>query len=326
MISLFTSPRTGGHGRPGLGAALTVALLFPATAAAQEPASEDEAVPSLYGHAFVISTLIQSPFVRTSVSNTVGLGQAVDVDFGSVMLPNGDTVAALNGSLTFAMFRFQYEHALRDWLAVWAQLEVAARLGTDVGALFSSGVTLATGFEVGWLAQLRETERSLLSASVFFRNSEHVLVDLPRWVDEIIGGNTAALVRTTPSLRAGAGLSYAWALNDLIGFVFSGDATYGEALRRQKARFFGSGTAAMSLNLAGRTNIPLGVALTFRADSYPSVHGEQSEGWEAVGLRVSYTGRDDVRLSLTSQGQRVPHRGDQGMTGGVLSFDIQYFF
>ncbi len=115
-------------------------------------------------------------------------------------------------------------------------------------------------------------------------------------------------------------------LNDLIGFIFEGSATYGEELRRQGDQFFFSGTAAMSLNMAARTNVPLGVAVTFRVDSHPSVHGEQSEGWEAVGLRFSYTGRDDLRLSLTSEGQRIPYKGDDVMTVGILSFDIKFFF
>ena len=326
MINALRTLQVTGPGRFGRLVALAVALLLPAATVAQEPTSEDPAVPSLFGHTFVIPVLMRTPFVRTSVSNKVGIGKAVDLEFGPVVLPSGDTVAVLNGSLTFAQLGFEYEHALRDWLSVWGRLEVDARLGTDVGSLLSAGVTLATGFELGWLAQIRETERSLLSASVFVRNSSFTLVDLPRWVDELVNGNTADLVLTAPTLRAGAGLSYAWVLNDLIGFIFGGNATYGEDLRRQGDQFFFSGTAAMSLNMAARTNVPLGVAVTFRVDSHPSVHGEQSEGWEAVGLRFSYTGRDDLRLSLTSQGQRVPYREDEDMTVGILSFDIQYFF
>jgi hypothetical protein len=151
-------------------------------------------------------------------------------------------------------------------------------------------------------------------------------VDLGRWSDDLINGNTADLVRNTPTLRAGAGLSYAWALNELIGFMFSGDATFGEGVVRQDDRFYFSGTAAMSVNLFARTNVPLGAAVTIRADSHPSVLGEQSEGWKAIGLRLSYTGRDDLLLSLTSEGQRVPYREDDTMTVGTVSFDIQYFF
>ncbi len=329
MIDALRALRATEPGRLARSAALATALLFPAATAAQQAASEtseDPAEPSLFGHVFVIPALIRTPFARTNVSNSVGIGAAANVEFGSVVLPNGDTVAALIGYLKFEQLRFEFEHALRDWLSVWGRLQVDARLGTDVGSLLSAGVTLATGFELGWLAQLRETERSLLSASIFVRSSQHTLVDLPNWADDIVNGNTSDLVRTTPSLRAGAGLSYAWALNDLIGFMFAGNATYGEEFARQGDQFFFSGTAAMSLNMFARTNVPLGAAVTFRADSHPSVHGEQSEGWEAVGLRISYTGRDDFRLSLTAEGLRVPYQGDDAMTLGILSFDIQYFF
>jgi hypothetical protein len=306
--------------------ALAAVLLFPVTTAAQQPTSEDPGVPSLFGHAFVIPILVRTPFARTNVSSTVGVGQALDIEFGPVELPNGDTLAVLNGSLTFAVLRFEYEHALRDWLSVWGRLEVAARVGTDVGALLSAGVTLATGFELGWLAQVRETERSLLSASAFVRSSDQTLVDLTRWVDELTNGNITNLVRKTPSTRGGVGLGYAWALNNLIGFMFGGEATYGQALTRQADRFFFSGTAAISLNLSPRTNVPLGVAATFRVDSHPSVHGDQDEGWEAVGLRLSYTGRDDFRLSITSEGLRVPHRDNLDLTVGLITLEIQYFF
>ena len=134
-------------------------------------------------------------------------------------------------------------------------------------------------------------------------------MDLPRWVDQIINGNTADLVLTTPSLRAGAGLSYAWVLNDLIGFLFEGNATYGEEPTRQGDQFFFSGTAAMSLNMSPRTNVPLGVAVTFRADSHPSVNGAQSEGREAVGLRFSYTGRRRPSAVAHFRGAVGPLRG-----------------
>ena len=296
---------------------------LPNSLAAQD---SDVRVPVLGEHRFTMPGLVQDPFVRTRVSNTLGVGEAVDIDFGTIVLPGGDTLIAINGDLTFALLDFEYAHALRDWLGVWGRVSIAARLGTDVGALLSSGVTLGTAFELGWIAQVRETNKSLLSATVSVRNSSFTVVDLPNWVQDIIDGNSANLVKSTPSLRAAGGLHYAYAINDLFGVVFSGDASFGESLRERGQEWYFAGGAGVSMDLNARTDVPLGISLGLRADSYPTVNGSQTRGWQGYALTFAYNGRDDVILSLTTEGQRVPFREDDKMTVGMVSFDMRYFF
>lgn len=303
-----------------------LACLAPAHLAAQDPTAESTKMPSKYGHVFVPAPMLQGPFVRSHVENSLGIGQVVDIEFGVVTWPNGDTLVALNGDLQLAVLQFEYGHALRDWLEVWGQIGMAARLGTDVGSLLSSGVTLSTRFELGWLAQLRETDRSLLSASFAVRNSGFTFVDLPRWIDDIVNGESAQLVRSTPTLRVGTGLHYAWVLNDLIGFTAKGQASFGEALKESGNQWYFNAGGAVSANFQQRYSVPIGLALTLLADSYPAASGEQTSGWQGFGFRVAYTGRDDVMFALTSQGQRVPMGDDQRVTVGVMTFDMRYFF
>jgi len=294
--------------------------------AAQNPVAGSVKMPNKYGHVFVPAPLLQGPFVRTHLVNSLGIGEVVDLEFGTITWPNGDTLVALTGDLQLAVLGFEYGHALRDWLEVRAQIGIAARLGTNVGALLSSGVTLNTRFQLGWLAQLRETDRSMLSVSFDVRNTGFTIVDLPRWIDDLVNGESAHLVRKTPTLRVGSGLHYAWVLNDLIAFSAKGQATFGEALKEDGNEWYFNAGAAASVNFQQRYSVPIGLALTLLADGYPAATGEQTAGWQGLGFRVAYTGRDDVMFALTSQGQRVPFKDDQRVSVAIVTFDMRYFF
>ena len=303
-----------------------LACLVPEHLAAQTPVSESVRMPTKYGHVFVPAPLIDGPFVRSHVEMSLGIGQALDVDFGTITWPNGDTLVALNGDIQVGVLQFEYGHALRDWLEVQGQIGMTARLGTNVGSLLSSGVTLSTRFQLGWLAQLRETERSLLSLSFDVRNSGFTVIDLPKWIEDIRDQKEAELVRSLPSLRVGTGLRYAWALNDLIGFSAEGQASFGEGLEEDGNQWYFNGGGAASLNFQQRYSVPIGLALTVRGDSYPAGTGEQTDGWQGLGFRVAYTGTDDVMFALTSTSQRVPFGNGQRVTVGLMSFDMRYFF
>jgi len=280
-------------------------------------------VPSKYGHVFVAAPMTQDPFPRTTIMNSIVVGQIVDLDFGRVILPEGDTLVAFGGDVTVATLSFEYQHALRDWLAVWGGFEMGARLGTDVGSLFHSGVTMSTDLEFGWLVRLRETDRSVLSTTLTVTRRSHTVVDLKGWVADLL---RSRLVRTRPVLRVGFGAHYAWVLNEVVAFGASGWAAEGDAVNSPDEQWYVTGALSMSVNLHPRYDVPLGAALTLLADSDPVISGALIGGWQGVGLRFAYTGRDDIMLSLTLQGQHVPFTAEEKINVVLGLFDIRYFF
>lgn len=308
-----------------LGAWLLVLLVTGAAAAAQD-APTAPAVPVLYGHAYVDQPFVASPFVRTMVSNSIGAGVASELDFGEIVSPQGDTLLALEGALTVATLAFSYQHALRDWLLAGGSFRLGARTGTEVASLVSTGVTFATSFELGWLARLRQTERSILSASAHIGNTSATYVDLLRWVDEISQGETADLVKSIPALSASVGLHYAWVLNEAVAFTLSGTGTRGESPVSRVEDWFWAGAIGASVNLADRYDVPLGFGISARVDSNPSLEGVDEGAWQAGGFRMAYTGRSDMRVSLTFEASRVPLTRDEYMRVNEFSFDLGYFF
>jgi len=283
-------------------------------------------VPTLYGHAFVEAPMLLSPFVRTTAMNSVGAGSASNVDHGTILLPSGDTLVALEGSITVATLEFAYQHALREWLGARGRVRVGARTGTEATSLLTNGVTFAVGFDLGWLARLRQTNRSVLSASFDVRTQSATFVDLRRWVGEIVAGEPAQLVRTTPTLRVGGGLHYAWVLNETVAFSGSFEGARGEAIPVREDRWFFSGGLGASVNLAEKHGVPVGFGLSVMADAESSLKGASDGAWQAVGFRMAYTGREDVRISMTLEFSRVPFDADADMTVRALSLDMRYYF
>jgi len=308
------------------GARPLLLLIAVAVAPGDLRGQDTRTVPAKYGHVFVDAPLSQSPFVRTSVLNSIGVGRALNLNFGTVILPDGDTLLALDGDLTVATLEFEYAHALRDWLGVWGDFRMGARVGTDAGALVASGVTLATTFEFGWLAQLRETDRSLLSSSFFVGNRSVTLVDVGSWIEGAVSGTGSDLVQTTPGVRVGVGLHYAWVLNQVVAFSGSGWGAYGEALDDQGDNVYYNGALSTSINLETKYGVPLGLSLTLRADSDPTLSGALSGGWQSVGLLFAYTGREDMMLGFGMRGERVPFDEERRMNVVQVGFDLRYYF
>jgi hypothetical protein len=285
-----------------------------------------QSVPVLYGHTFVQPALMRSPFVRTVVSNEIAAGVATDIPERFHLLPEGDTVVSLDGDITVAALQFSYQHALRDWLAAYGTFRLGARTGTEVASLLQSGVTFATGFELGWLAQIRETERSLLSGSLTISNSSATVLDMVGWLEGITDGGNAQLVRTVPALGVAGALHYAWVLNQVVAFYGTASGKRGESTLTRSTGWFWAGALGTSVNFMDRYRVPLGLSFTARFDSDPALQGRVEGDWQAVGLRMVYTGRSDMELALELGTTRVPFDEDDYMRIQQFGVGLHYFF
>jgi hypothetical protein len=247
------------------------------------------------------------------------------LDYGTVTSPEGDTLVAFRGELLVAQLAFDYQYAVRDWLGIYAEFMLRARTGTDGASLLRTGVNYGTSFEVGWLAQLRERERSLLSGSFFLARREVSNIDPVGFGRDAVGRTGAGMLTETPSLRVGLTAHYALALNRVLGVYAAGTASFGESrIERETDWLFGI-VGGVSLDLEPE-GVPLGVGVTVRADGDASPVGVETGPWQAVGIRFTYTRPADMQLSLISNFNRVPFTDQRNMTVTEVGLEMRYYF
>lgn len=278
-----------------------------------EDAESSQDVGILAGHAFIPSSFIQEPFVRTYFRTGLGFGSTASLVAPLATL-NGKPVVGVKGSLLFAMLGAEYQYALRRWLAVRGRLDVIGRMADETTALLAQGITLMSGFELGWLFRVSESERLLTSASLGIKNSSTTDVYIHRFVDgiveagEVLPGNR--LVESIPTLRGTAGIHGAYVLSRLTGVTISGNLDYGESLDRSKPdSWYYSVALAFDFNLHSQSGVPVGFVVGGRTSSAPDVEGLGSGTMQDIFGRIGYTGSEEFALGLDMSYQFLPVRG-----------------
>lgn len=296
-------------------------------AAAEPDPADDRARPILANHYFTETPTIPSPFVRSYVRNRLGLGGVTDF----TILPqeiNGQPVEGLTGSVTFALLDFEFQYAIREWIALRAKFTLAGRVGTDVQALLAEGVTMTSGFELGWLVGLREGEKTTLGLDLGLSDRSYTGVNIGRFVEDIIEGVDTSLVDKSPSMRGFGGLRWAWAASRLMGMSARVVGGYGESLdRRKSSEVFANAGVALDFDVGVVSTIPMGIALAYSYDSFPEFSSDAAEGIHAVTLRLAYVGRQDFLLSLDLGWEEYPQPdSDETIKGTTTLISMRYYF
>ena len=287
----------GAGGPTGIFAILLLVVLNLTPSAGR--AEDDLRIPHLSGHQFTVNTLTGDPFVKTYIRNTLGIGQSIDLFVPIIEIGDPPQVLGLKGDLLQAILEFEYQQAVKDWVAFRVQVRVTGRLGTGAQSLLASGVTANTGFEFGWLFKLAEGEKTALSATLNLWNNSVTVVDFLGFVDGVVNPPSQPLVKTVPSTRGGGGLRYAWAASDLVGFIFKGESGMGESVDRSNSdEWFLNFAAAVDFDLKTKTDVPLGLALGYKFDTFPEGGEDLDSAKHDAVFRISYTGTTDFLLSL----------------------------
>ena len=284
--------------------------------------------PQLDGHRFSPTGTVPLPWVNSYIVSNLGLGTAYDAGFPPVVI-GGDTIPGLQGDLLFATLDLEYQQKIVDWFAFRVGYRVDARLGTEVESLLSKGVNTITGFEIGWLARLLESDRDMLSLDVRVSNKDYTTVDIGRFVEDVIDGIDPSLVRKNNAVRFAGGLRYAHTFSNLFGIVANGELGLGESIERTEDDkvFYRLGGQA-DFDLAAWRNIPLNVALGFQTDSYHEASSDVDGNLNTGFLRLSYIARDDFTFGLEFAGSQVPTRDEieEDLNFGGATFDLRYYF
>lgn len=283
--------------------------------------------PQLNGHRFSPTRSVPDPWIRSNVVSYLGLGQAVDLLSDPIEI-GGDTIPGLEGELLYATLDFQYQQKIVDWFAFRAGYAVDARLGTELGTLLARGVNTITGFEIGWLARVLESERDILSLDFEVSNKSVTTVDIAGFVEDVIAGIDAGIVRKSNTLRVSGGGRYAHAFSPLFGIIAIANGGIGESVRRNEDdEAFVQLGAQLDFDLDSWRDIPLNVALGYLYDSYPEASEDVEGSISTAYFRVGYVARNDFTIGLQFSGSSVPLQGDRDRAKvGFVEFDLRYYF
>ena len=319
-----------------LGACLLMSCGFawgqtPDTAGSSAQASASHLRLQLGRHTFAPLQIVPTPFVRTYLRTAIGLGQAVDLQVPLLVIDTTEIIG-LQGDLLFAILDLRYEHAIKNWLSVWADFRMLGRLGTGLQSLLSQGISAALGFELGTMFRLYESERFLLSGTTHLANRDATVINLLDFVQGIIdsGKVTPAhpLVRTTPIMTGGAGLRAAWSISPLAGIYGHGLTGLTETTKTgEAARWFYDMGAVLDLDLGAVGFIPVGVSTGYAQTDLTVQTQRVAEEARTVLLAFSYRGRPDYSISLEMTWEWLPSvLTDQTVKAGSILLMTQYFF
>ena len=292
-----------GAGTSRLGALVLTLALAPSLVAARADADETRgAFPSAGQHVFVPTAFIPDAFVDTELSIGVGYSSSIETEI-PLFTSAGQQVGTVKGDLLFMTGDVEFNAALRDWIGFFMRINVLARSGGNTASIFASGLSAGSGFGVGWEFRLRESDRSMLSASLGLDRTSVTLIDVGAFVDNPALG----LSRTFTPLVGTANARYAYGLSDLVGLSAFGGVGLGEnpAKDYDNTWFWQLGGVA-SINLTQRYAVPLGFALGLRTSSYPLTF-DNTDGNTWSGLAsVAYMGRPDFSITLDTVYEHVP--------------------
>jgi hypothetical protein len=307
-------------------------LLTAQTSSSSEGSKDRISLPMLGNHKFVVNPYVSSPFIKTFIRNTLGFGQALDLQVPIIDI-GGEYLTGLRGDLYFLNVEFEYQYAVNNWLAVFGSFEVNSRFGSEAQSLLAQGINATYGFELGWMFKLLHTDNVLLSATANIWNKSGTVINIYDFIQKIIdaGGLTPDnhLLITRNFIQGGGGLRFAWAVSDLLGVNGLTELAYGESVdRSDENEIFYNLAGSMDIDLKKVSSVPIGFALGFRINSFISGGDNTIDSKIAsLFLRTSYTGRDDFLISLDMTWDKLPLRQiDQTLNGATTTINLEYYF
>ena len=327
--------------RCGILLLLAISVLVPSQVASQQAlqdttessdayAAPRATAPVLADHRFTSTSFILSPFIRTRFGNSLGIGSSSGLELPPVVI-GGNEYRFETGELLFATLDVEYQHAVKEWLGVSAGFRLVGRLGTETSSLLYQGVTVASGFQLGWLMRVWQSDDMLLSSSIRLTNTSFTVVDLVGFIQGIVDDVPTSenkLMVSGPLTIGQTGLHYAWAVSQMVGVTAAANIGYGDSPDRQRgSEWYADGGAVVDFDLRDKLSAPLGVAAGVRWKSVPDIDESLEGNVKALVARLDYIGRPDFNLGveITSQWQGV-RNVDESLRFTTATMDFRYYF
>ena len=251
--------------------------------------------PRIGNHIFTPITYSNLPFTNSYISTHTGIGTTS----GLVTTPFDLQLKGLEGEVSFVELGFSYQQRVRDWLAVYMELSLSARVGTEFQSILAQGFSAITSFAIGWHIKLYEGEKSRLSMILELQNHSGSFINVLGFVEDIINNHPyPTLNETVPVLAIASGLRYAYALNETVGFKSSAKLAYGETYTRGSYGFAFDGGAGIDLNFYPRYSVPVGFVLTYDITTMPGFVYVDGQASQMIQTKIAYTKASDFNLGL----------------------------
>ena len=284
----------------------------------------------LNGHRFISNSKIKSPFINTYLQTSMGAGTTGRLDIPVII--DSIEYATLTGDLAFTYLSFEYQQAVKDWIAFSLKINVVGRLGTDAGAILYQGINFDMGYELGWLLKLYKKENMMLSGTLKLTNNSFTFIDINGFVQGIIDSSRLTpdnkIVKNTPVTNAGAGLAYAYTINRMFGITAEALLGYGESVERSSEDEFAFkyGVSA-DADLNPDYSVPLGFALSYLGVARGKNSASLLGNLHNILFQINYTGKNDIDLGLVFNYQWFKDSSiDQTISFTNVYLDIKYFF
>jgi hypothetical protein len=283
---------------------------------------------TLGGHYFTPSNSIKLPFILTHVKTSLGIGGINDLRYPLINLGEKEFLY-LQGDIYTALLSIEYQHAVKDWLAVYLRSGLIGRLGSDFGTLIKQGVNYATSFDIGWMVRVYRNDNYSLSTNFGVSNGNYSFISLQNFVQDVINEvPNSSIIMTNNSLYGLFGLKAAHGFNQFIGINIVADLGYGEAIPRElENTWFTILGVNADLNFTDLINTPLSVSLGYLYSSYPKTNDDIIFNNNVILTQLNYIGRSNFILSLDISFSRELVGNDENTIWlNSTMFSMRYLF
>ena len=259
---------------------------------------------------------------------SLGIGQINDIRFPLVEIGD-EQYFYLQGDIFAALLAFEYQHAVKEWLAVYTRFGLIGRLGSDIGTLLVQGVNYATTFDIGWMIQIYRNNKFALSTSVGVTNGNYSIINLQNFVDDIIHGlPNASLITSNNSLFGLLGIKAAYGFTKFLGLNIVADLGYGETIQRElENKWFTTLGFNTDMNFDGILKTPLSLSLGYLFSTYPKNNNDVLFNSNVFLVQLSYIGRTNFILSLNLAASReLAGTYEKTLWLNTAQFSMRYLF
>ncbi len=284
-------------------------------------------IPELNDHVFVYSSNLKYPFTNTNFTTNLGFGSASNLNY-EINDIDGQPIAGINGNLIFANLSFEYQQRIRDWIALYLEGGLTARLGSDVFSLLSQGVNTVTVFKIGWMIKLIEGEKYALSGNIGINNYSGTFISITDFVDDVINNvPNPSISKSAPVLLGEAGLQFAYGFNEMIGLTLEGRLGIGESFDRKESDLRYALMGGLDFNFKRKYNVPLGLVLGYNLVSQPQLVYVNKGTAQITSLKIAYTGTRDFLIGIEASMMNIPLENVEQKSRFVVALlSMRYYF
>lgn len=250
-------------------------------------------------HYFTPTNEIRMPFILTHIRTSLGVGGLSDLKYPLIRIGE-EEYFYMQGDVFVAVLIFEYQHAVKDWLAVFTRFGLTGRLGSSFATLTKQGINYATTFDIGWMLKVFRNDHLALSASFEVTNGNYSFINLQQFIKDVVDGvRDASLLRSNNSVYGLAGVKAAYGINEFIGLNAVFDLGYGETIQRDLDNEFFTFTGLnVDMNFYKMINTPISLSLGYLHSTYPRSNNSDIFSSNVFIAQVNYIGRTDFVLSL----------------------------